>query len=242
MIEINLLPGAGKKARGKAAAGPAAAAGAVSSAVSWLKDPFLIGAVAAAAISMLAIAGLYYKQQANGSALQQAEQKQVQDSTRYAAVLREKKKAETQRDSVMHQLNIIKAIDNNRFVWPHILEEVSRALPQYTWLTSIKQTSSVPIIGVVDTTKSSKKKRAEAEDEPPPKLTFEIIGNTVDIQALTRFMKLLEASPFIQNVTLQKSDLTTVDSKDVTQFTLDAEYQQPDSTAIRTIPLTLSVR
>jgi Tfp pilus assembly protein PilN len=241
MIEINLLPGAGKKARGKA--GGAAVAGSVSSAVSKLKDPFLIGAVAAAAISILSIAGLYYQQQAKGVELQQAEQKQVQDSTRYAAVLREKKKAETQRDSVMHQLNIIKAIDNNRFVWPHIMEEVSRALPQYTWVTSIRQTSAVPIIGVADTsTKKSKKSRAEAEDEPPPKLTFEIIGNTVDIQALTRFMKLLEASPFVQNVTLQKSDLIAVDAKDVTQFTLDAEYQQPDSTAIRTIPLSLSVR
>jgi Tfp pilus assembly protein PilN len=241
MIEINLLPGAGKKARGKAS-GPAVA-GSLTSAASRLKDPYLIGAVAAAVISILAIAGLYYQQQAAGLELQQAEQKQVQDSTRYAAVLREKKKAETQRDSVMHQLNIIKAIDNNRFVWPHIMEEVSRALPQYTWVTSIKQTSGVPVIGVSDTsTKKSKKARAEAEDEPPPKLTFEIIGNTVDIQALTRFMKLLEASPFIQNVTLQKSDLVAVDQKDVTQFTLNAEYQQPDSTAIRTIPLTLSVR
>ena len=241
MIEINLLPGAGKKARGKGT-GPAVA-GSVSSAVSRLKDPFLIGAVAAAVVSILAIAGLYYQQKAAGLELQTAEQKQVQDSTRYAAVLREKKKAETQRDSVMHQLNIIKAIDNNRFVWPHIMEEVSRALPQYTWVTSIKQTSAVPIIGVADTaSKKSKKARAEAEDEPPPTLTFEIVGNTVDIQALTRFMKLLEASPFIQNVTLQKSDLVMSDSKDVTQFTLNAEYQQPDSTAIRTIPLTLSVR
>jgi Tfp pilus assembly protein PilN len=241
MIEINLLPGAGKKARGKA--GGAAGPGALSSAASKLKDPYLIGAVAAAVISILAIAGLYYQQQAAGAELQTREQKQVQDSTRYAAVLREKKKAETQRDSVMHQLNIIKAIDNNRFVWPHIMEEVSRALPQYTWVTSIKQTSAVPVIGVPDSSsKKSKKSRAEAEDEPPPKLTFEIIGNTVDIQALTRFMKLLEASPFIQNVTLQKSDLVQSDSKDVTQFTLDAEYQPPDSTAIRTIPLTLSVR
>src|SRR3984957_16039881 len=142
MIEINLLPGAGKKARGKAS-GPAVA-GSVSSAVSKLKDPFLIGAVAAAAISILAIAGLYYQQKAAGVELQTAEQKQVQDSTRYAAVLREKKKAETQRDSVMRQLNIIKTIDNNRFVWPHIMDEVSRALPQYTWLVSIKETTPPP--------------------------------------------------------------------------------------------------
>ena len=73
-------------------------------------------------------------------------------------------------------------------------------------------------------------------------MKFQIVGNTVDIQALTRFMKLLEASPFIQNVQLQNSALVQADGKDVTEFTLEAEYQQPDSTAIRTIPLTLSVR
>jgi Tfp pilus assembly protein PilN len=244
MIEINLLPGAGKKARGKAAGAGGGVGDALSSTASKLKDPYLIGAVCSAIVAVLAIAALYYHQQAAGQALQAQEQKQVQDSTRYAAVLREKKKAETQRDSVMHQLNIIKAIDNNRFVWPHIMDEVSRALPQYTWITSIEQTSAVAVLGAVNDSvanKKSKKAKAEAEDEPPPTLKFRIAGNTVDIQALTRFMKLLEASPFIQNVTLEKSDLATVDQKEVTEFVLNAEYQTPDSTAIRTIPLTLSV-
>jgi Tfp pilus assembly protein PilN len=240
MIEINLLPGAGKKARGKAG-GPDVGSK-VGAAFSQLKEPYLIVCVLCLAVAGAAIGLLYTQQSAKGDELTATEQKQVQDSTRYAAVLREKKKAETQRDSVMHQLNIIKTIDNNRFVWPHVMDEISRAMPQFTWLTSLEQTSAVTVVGTVDTTKKSKKARAEMEDEPAPKLSFRIAGNTVDIQALTRFMKLLEASPFIQNVQLEKSDLATVDGKDVTEFSLSAEYQQPDSTAIRTIPLTLSVR
>jgi hypothetical protein len=85
-------------------------------------------------------------------------------------------------------------------------------------------------------------KQPAASPVAPPAMQFKIVGNTVDIQALTRFMKLLEASSFVQNVQLEKSLLTNVDGKDVTEFTLDAEYKMPDSTAIRTIPLTLSVR
>ena len=27
------------------------------------------------------------------------------------------------------------AIDEDRYIWPHILDEVSRALPPYTWIT-----------------------------------------------------------------------------------------------------------
>ncbi len=240
MIEINLLPGAGKKARGKAARADVGSK--VAGAVSHIKQPYLIACVACLVVAGAVVYLMNVRQQAVANELAATEQKQVQDSTRYAAVLREKRKAETQRDSVMHQLNIIKAIDNNRFVWPHVMDEVSRAMPQYTWLTALEQTSAVAVVGAIDTTKKTKKAKAEMDDEPPPALKFRLTGNTVDIQALTRFMKLLEASPFIQNVQLEKSDLATVDGKDVTQFSLTAEYQTPDSTAIRTVPLTLSVR
>ena len=240
MIEINLLPGAGKKARGKA--GGPDVGGKVASAASQLKEPYLILCVMTLMLAGGVIGFMFKQQNDKNQELTATEQKNVQDSTRYAAVLREKKKAETQRDSVMHQLNIIKTIDNNRFVWPHVMDEISRAMPAYTWLTALEQTSAVTVVGSVDTTKKSKKAKAEMEDEPAPKLTFRIAGNTVDIQALTRFMKLLEASPFIQNVQLEKSDVALVDGKDVTEFSLSAEYQTPDSTAIRTIPLTLSVR
>jgi Tfp pilus assembly protein PilN len=239
MIEINLLPGTGKKARG---AGAGAAVGAsFASAASKIKNPFTLLAAASVILSAGAIAVLTWQQQAKTDALAAGEQKQVQDSTRYAAVLREKKKAETQRDSVMRQLNIIKTIDNNRFVWPHIMDEVSRALPQYTWIVSIKETTPPPAAAAPVDPKDKDKKKPVL-DETPQAMKFQIIGNTVDIQALTRFMKLLEASPFIQNVQLDNSALVQTEGKDVTEFTLDAEYQRPDSTAIRTVPLTLQVR
>jgi Tfp pilus assembly protein PilN len=64
----------------------------------------------------------------------------------------------------------------------------------------------------------------------------------VDIQALTRFMKDLEASPFLTNVQLDKSELALEMTKEVTQFQLTIGYNRPDSTAIRRAPLTLSVR
>jgi Tfp pilus assembly protein PilN len=240
MIEINLLPGAGKKSRG---AGAGVTVGAsLATAANKVKDPFMIMAVASLAGAAVVIGMLTVRQQAASQDLAASEQKQVQDSTRYAAVLREKKKAETQRDSVMRQLDIIKTIDNDRFVWPHVMDEISRALPQYTWIVSVKQTSAPTAAGQDDASQSKdKKKKSDQEDVPQP-MKFQVVGNTVDIQALTRFMKLLAASPFIQNVQLVNSQLAQADGKEVTEFTLEAQYKQPDSTAIRTVPLTLSVR
>ena len=71
---------------------------------------------------------------------------------------------------------------------------------------------------------------------------FRIVGQTVDIQAMTRFMRFLEASPFIQNVRLAKSTPLIVDGNQVTEFQLDAEYEIPDPAAIRRVPFTLSGR
>jgi len=60
------------------------------------------------------------------------------------------------------------------------------------------------------------------------------------VQALTRFMKSLEASPFIQNVQLSRSDLVQSEGKEVTEFTLEAETQAPPTFAIKTVPLIVS--
>jgi Tfp pilus assembly protein PilN len=241
MIEINLLPGSGKKSRGRRSGAGLGAA--VSSAAATVKDPYLVGMVACWAAALLVVGGLFVHERALAADLADRETKAVQDSTRYSAVIGEKRRATAQRDSVIRQLNIIKSIDNNRFVWPHVMDEVSAALPSYTWLTSVVQTSAPPAIAASDTSKAPKgKKSADTVDVAQENMRFHIVGNTVDIQALTHFMKQLEASAFIQRVTLVKSNLAAVSGKEVTQFELDCEYQSPDASAIHTIPVALSVR
>ena len=248
MIEINLLPGSGKKARGRnVGAGLSAALAGV---LAKVKDPYLLGAVGGVGAAIAAVALLWVTQQTRERSLVQKEQKAVQDSTRYATIVAEKRRAEAQRDSVLRQVNIIRAIDDDRFVWAHIMDEVSRVIPQYTWLTGVKQTSAVVSAAAFpDTTASgqvakpdSTKGGSGGEVSRPP-VSFSIIGQTVDIQALTRFMRFLESSPFISNVQLAKTTRVIVEgSTEVTEFQLDADYELPDPAAIRRVPFTLSLR
>ena len=252
MIEINLLPGTGKKARKGGGGGSGVDVRAMLAGIAaQIKDPFLIGGVSVAALSILVAGGLYFTQAAEASALTEKEQHAVQDSTKYAAVLAERHKAELQRDSALRQLNIIKSIDNNRFVWAHVMDEVSHALPAYTWLTSIVQTSAPPTMQAAaeikkdeaaDKKKPAKKVTDVDDDAAQATMKFHLVGNTVDIQALTRFMKDLEASPFVQNVQLAKTSIVLAEGKEITEFQLDAEYQTPEPGAIRTVPVSLSVR
>jgi len=239
MIEINLLPGSGKKNR--ATGFSLSAIG--GKAASRVKDPFMI----AAAVSIIAATGsigyLHVMQTARADELTERERKAVQDSTRYVAVLRERNRAEAQRDSIQRQLDIIKSIDNDRFVWPHVMDEVSRALPPYTWLKGIQQVAVLaPPPPAPPKPGPDGKPAPLPPPPPPPTMKFQVSGNTVDIQALTRFMKLLEASPFVQNVTIAKAELVTLDGKEVQEFLLEAEYERPDESVIATVPVTLSSR
>lgn len=245
MIEINLLPGTGKKPRNRGGAG-VNFSGVASGIVSKINDPLLLSAVGCVLFAALVIGGLFWHQRAQNVRVNEALQKAEQDSINYSGVIREQRKAQSQRDSVVSQVNLIKSFDDKRFVWPHIMDEVSRALPPYTWVTSMVQTNT---INTAQQSSAPPPAGKNAKTGPPavdsssvPRVQFKLVGNTVDIQALTRFMKVLEASPFIENVQLERSSIILVDGKEVTEFALSAAYQTPDPSSIKTVPVSLSVR
>lgn len=243
MIEINLLPGSGKKPRNRGGAG-INFAGVASGFASKVNDPLLLGAVASVAVAALVIGGMFWHQRAQSSQVNEALQKAEQDSINYSGVIREQRKAQSQRDSVVSQVNLIKSFDDKRFVWPHIMDEVSRALPPYTWVTSMVQTNVISVASQPSgpPPKGAKTGPPAVDSSSVPRAQFKLVGNTVDIQALTRFMKVLEASPFIENVQLERSSIILVDGKEVTEFTLAATYETPDPSSIKTVPVSLQVR
>jgi len=65
-----------------------------------------------------------------------------------------------------------------------------------------------------------------AADSLPP-LTLRLVGMTLDLQALTNFMRQLEASPLIADVRLATSSMTPVEGQSVNEFTLDLRAERP---------------
>jgi Tfp pilus assembly protein PilN len=250
MIRVNLLPGSAKKSQRP----DFNLSGIVSGAASSISDKYLIACVGTVSATVLVVGFLFMGQSSRERTLVQQEQRAMQYSARYKVVLQAKARAEATRDSLYQQVAIIKSIDDSRYMWPHLLEEISNALPQYTWLTIVTQTSAPPSSAFQDTTKktasnddASKKteqtaaqKKARADSvlaEASRATKFRIVGHTVDIQALTLFMKTLEASPFIQNVQLTRSDMVLVDNKEVTEFQLEAETQKPPAFLVKTVAM-----
>jgi type IV pilus assembly protein PilN len=242
MIEINLLPGGGRKARSRGGGvGIRIDFKAILAGITGrFTDKYLLAAVASSAAAALMIGMLYSRQTYRAVTLAAAEEQAIKDSTRLSIALKEKIKAEATRDSALRQINIIKSIDDDRFIWPHVMDELSRALTPYTWLTTVTYTGNpqgtVNVMGSLSGGPKSKVDTTVVREE----IALRILGQTVDIQALTRFMRQLEASPFIANVRLEKSELVLEGNKEVTQYTLLAVYTRPDPATLRRVPLTIT--
>lgn len=215
MIQVNLLPGAVRKkpTRRMPSFG--------MESLSKLKgtagfDKLTMFAVASWLIMLPLTGYMFLNTRARANELNVSVEGALADSTKFANVIAANKKMLARRDTIAQKVSIIQEIDAARYVWPHILDEVSRALPPYTWLVNV-QSQPVDSLGA--------------------KANFRIEGRTGNNFALTRYLTDLEASPFIRNVRLMTTELVRENEKLVYSFQLEASYEVPPPDVIETVPL-----
>ena len=164
---------------------------------------------------------------------------------RFKAFLVEKRHQETIRDSLVAQIGVIRTVDGDRYIWPHVLDEVTKALPAYTWLVDMGSAAPAVAPQAPQTPKQAAAAKEDTTAALPvvsPAVVFNVNGRTVDIQAYTRFLRQLEASPWITDVTPVSAQTVVEKERPVTAFTIRATYGLADSAYIRTVPLSESVR
>ncbi|WP_420633616.1 PilN domain-containing protein [Candidatus Palauibacter sp.] len=93
---------------------------------------------------------------------------------------------------------LVEQLDRGRFLWPHVLDEISRALPRLAWLISLRRLS------------------------PPPDLALELHGVAANPLAITEFVRNLGASDYIGEVRILGSQKQGFESDEVSRqaFTL----------------------
>ncbi|HET6231025.1 MAG TPA: PilN domain-containing protein [Longimicrobiaceae bacterium] len=252
MIEINLLPGG-------AARRPTAARGVAGSKMSLPKmggDPREVALGALAVALLLLAAWSWWSTGQRRDELQGQVERETADSTRLTGTINLVASVDAKKDTIERKIGVIRSVDERRYVWPHILDEVSRATPQYTWLTKIassEQSGPSPVPGrpappppaakpdtaKPDTTAAARAAREQARADSVRLAVpgFTVEGNTASPQALTRFMKNLEASPMIKDVTLVTSQQSAEVGRTFLKFTLEAKYEIPDSSIVQTVPV-----
>jgi len=237
MIEINLLPGKKKAAKG---AGMKLSMPDFKGLIAQVKDPWLIGAIGAWVLVGGGGALLFITDRARLAAAETRLETVRVEKRRYDIVIAQKRQAEKVRDSLLFQINVIRQIDADRYIWPHVLDQATKALPPYTWITQVRTASAIiaPIPGQVNNGPVT----VDRDSTGAPLVAVTIEGRTVDIQAYTTFLRQLAASPWFTDVTPASSQTVIEADRPVTSFAVTVHYKVADSVYIRTIPLVQSVR
>jgi Tfp pilus assembly protein PilN len=182
-----------------------------------LGDRWVLGAAAVIILLVGAAAYLFWTTRGRLTELEVGIVAAQADSARYVDEIAQSSLLEAREDSILQRATIIQEIDEGRYVWPHILDEIARALPEYTWLTNILQVS----LG--------------------EELQFRIDGRAGNNFAVTQFMENLEASLFISNVDLISAEQVPESSggvnRAVTSFSLEAFFDRPPPELLQTVPL-----
>lgn len=219
MIAINLLPGAKRK---RSAKGAAFAMPDFKAMAGLIKDPWLIAFVASWLLFGLLIVLIYMPRHRHLKELEPRLENAQREARRMQNIVTRRRQVEVRRESLLAQIAVIRDIDRERYVWPHIMEAVTRALPAYTWLDEMGF-------------------RAAGGEDSTGGTGLQISGKSADIQAVTRFVRNLEDSPFLRNVATISTGTVSEQGRDVYTYVVTAQYVHPDSSLITMQPLSTTL-
>ena len=240
MIEINLLPG--KKKAAKGAGGLSLSMPDFKGLLAQVKDPFLLVAIGAWVVVGGGGALLFITDRARLASAESRLEAVRTEKRRYDIVIAQKRQAEKVRDSLLYEINVIRNIDADRYIWPHVLDQATKALPPYTWITNMQGVSAIVAAPAGSPQALNGPMTVERDSIGRPTVKVAIRGRTVDIQAYTTFLRQLAASPWFTDVTPAASQTVIEADRPVTEFSVTVSYRIADSVYIRTVPLVQSVR
>lgn len=212
MIEVDLL----RERRGRRPRAEEVAPSGLSKPLP--RDGWVIGSTAVALAA--SITGILLVTAARDDAAGIADRLEAafRDSVRLAAALENTRVLEVRRDSVAARVDLVLELDAQRYIWPHLMDEVAAALPREAWLTRLAQAPS-----------------GEGE------VRLRIEGRARGDLALTRFWNRMESSPFMRDVRLINSERyerpTVNDAEELYDFVIEARHDTPDPELIDWVPV-----
>jgi type IV pilus assembly protein PilN len=194
MIRINLLAvdrGPAKKTRG---------ATVVTSA-----QRVTIGAALILLSTLVVVGWWFWSLHTTGVRLDEDIARSEIEAQQLRSVLGQVQKFETRKATLQQRVTLIEQLRRGQTAPVHVLDEVSKALPERLWLVSMSQ-------HIAD---------------------FTIEGRTTSLTALSDFVANLEASPWFKRpVEIVDSQVDQTPAGDLVRFTIRATTQNPDAPAV----------
>ena len=144
------------------------------------------------------------------------------------------------KDKILQRMSAINALDRNRAVWVRVLEDLSRRVPDYLWLSLLMEEESQSE-ATSDTSTDSTISFAQLES-PVKRVTIE--GYSYSLNSLASFLIQLMGSQYLKNMELQYVKRAEVKEYKTFSFQLVGnlyyvpEFEHPDAdTAVHELAL-----
>jgi Tfp pilus assembly protein PilN len=103
------------------------------------------------------------------------------------------------KDKLLQRMSAIESLDKNRTVWVRILEDLSKRVPDYMWLSLLRE-EPTPLAALADSTADSTAASMLVEN-PTKRLTIE--GYSYSLNSLASFLIQLMGSQYFKNMELE---------------------------------------
>lgn len=212
MIEVNLHPGGGEKKRdGGTLSGLSISLpdlDEIGGLDTLRSDPWHASFLLFLVIVPLVVGFLWYQQSQRADRLEQRLDSALADSARLADLRALSDSITARREEIQDRIALVRDLDQNRFAWPHLMDEVSGALPEAAWLTGIERRQGLPDLEV------------------------RLSGAGASPLMITEFVRALESSSFIGEVRIVNSQREERAGMQVQGFTLSVTYRPPPPSAV----------
>ena len=208
MIEVNLHPSGGRKRRKKRGGLSGLSLempdlGNVRILETFRTDPWNAAMIASFILVPVVVIFLWLGQRSEAQELQRRLDQALADSAELAEQLALNDSLTERRALIRSRVQVVRNLDQNRYVWPHLLDEISAALPRDAWLDAVSQQA------------------------PLPNLQVQVQGIAGTPLVVTDYVRNLERSPYIGQVQIVGTSKQVREGVSTQSFTLNVSYVRP---------------
>jgi Tfp pilus assembly protein PilN len=120
------------------------------------------------------------------------------------------------KDQILARMSAVQVLDRNREYWVSLMEDLATRVPEYVWLTNIKQAPAV-----VTAPSQTGQPANAAPLSPAVKSTVE--GYSFSLNALATFLVRLKKSDFYQNIEIASIKLQEIEKAKAYNFKLNCD-------------------
>jgi type IV pilus assembly protein PilN len=194
MIRINLLAAERDKAKKKAVTFGTAG------------QKLTVGCSVLLVLAVLFIGWRYWSVSRDSAAVDAAIAAAQDETTRLHSVIQQVQQFEQRKAQLQQRVVLIEQLRKGQTGPVHMLDQISRALPQMLWLTQLKQSGTDVVVD----------------------------GKCTTLTGLSEFVSNLEASGYFKKsieIVDTKTDMAGVPPTEIIRFTIKATFQQPGDSA-----------